>query len=72
MREVFRSVAKESDVRLGGIGTQIASVFAKGGLDRDIPEPHGHRIDPPTFERSLSRDKRRRFKHGLRRGSPGS
>jgi len=32
-----------------GLGTEIASLFAKVGLDQEIPELCGYRIEPRSF-----------------------
>lgn len=50
VRDILRSVANEEDVPAGGLGTEIASLFAKVGLDADIGELRGHQIKPASFE----------------------
>ena len=51
MREILRRAAAEETLPTGGLGTEIAGLFAKAGLDADIPElrrlnplvmSHGH------------------------------
>jgi antitoxin FitA len=51
VREILRDAVKEEDSPAGGLGTEIARLFAKVGLEADIPELHGHRIKPPSFGR---------------------
>jgi len=50
VREILRSAVSEEDVPAAGLGTEIASLFAKVGLVSDIPELRGHEIKPATFE----------------------
>jgi plasmid stability protein len=50
VREILRNAAKQSDSSEGGLGSEIAALFAGNGLDFDIPEFHGHTIKPPNFE----------------------
>ena len=35
-REILRSAVNEEDLPAGGLGTEIAGLFTKIGLDRDI------------------------------------
>ena len=51
VRDVLRDAVKKEDTAAGGLGTEIASLFAKVGLEEDIPELRGFRIGPPSFER---------------------
>jgi plasmid stability protein len=51
VRDILRDAVKEEDTATGGLGTEIASLFAKVGLEEDIPELRGFRIRPPSFER---------------------
>jgi len=50
VREILRSAAKEKDAPAGGLGTEIASLFSKVGIDFDIPELRGYSIMPPDFD----------------------
>ncbi len=50
VRDILRNAAKEEDTPVGGLGTEIASLFTKVGLDADIPELHGHEIKPASFD----------------------
>ena len=49
-REILRSAVNEEDLPAGGLGTEIAGLFTKIGLDRDIPELPGYGLKPPSFE----------------------
>jgi hypothetical protein len=48
--EEGNEMVNEQDRRAGGLGTEISVLFAKAGLDSDIPEFQGHEIKPPSFE----------------------
>ena len=50
VRDILRNAAKDEDVPAGGLGTEISALFAKVGLESDIPELRGHEIKPPSFE----------------------
>lgn len=50
VRDILRNAANEDEVRTGGLGTDISHLFAKVGLDADIPELRGHRVKPAFFE----------------------
>jgi antitoxin FitA len=50
VRDILRNAAKEEDTPVGGLGTEIASLFTKVGLDTDIPELRGHGIKPASFD----------------------
>jgi antitoxin FitA len=52
VRDILRNAAKEQDAPVGGgLGSEVASLFAKVWLDEDIPELRGHTIEPATFDR---------------------
>jgi plasmid stability protein len=38
VRDILRNVVKDQDAAAGGLGTEIASLFANVGLEEDIPE----------------------------------
>jgi len=38
------------DVPAGGLGTEIAGLFADEGFCSDIPELRGHKIEPASFQ----------------------
>jgi hypothetical protein len=50
VRDILRDALKEEDAQAGGLGTEIASLFIRIGLDADIPELRGHAITPVTFD----------------------
>jgi antitoxin FitA len=50
VRDILRNAAKEEDTPVGGLGTEIASLFTKVGLDTDILELRGHEIKPASFD----------------------
>ena len=51
VRDILRDAVKVEDVSAGGLGTEISSLFAKVGLETDIPELPGYTIDPASFDR---------------------
>lgn len=51
VRDILRNAVNEQDAAVGGLGTEIASLFAKVGLDEDIPELRGYEIKPASFAR---------------------
>ncbi len=50
VRDILRDALKEEETQTGGLGTEIASLFSKIGLDAEIPELRGHVITPATFD----------------------
>jgi plasmid stability protein len=51
VRDILRAaVHKDENIPGGGLGTEIAKIFAKQGLDRPIEELRGYTIEPATFE----------------------
>jgi antitoxin FitA len=50
VRDILRDAVKRDDTPSRGLGTEIASLFAKEGLEADIPELHGHTLQPAPFE----------------------
>jgi plasmid stability protein len=50
VRDVLRAAVNEEDLAAGGLGTEISALFAKAGIDFDIPELRGHAIKAPSFE----------------------
>jgi plasmid stability protein len=50
IRDILRSAAVEESLPTGGLGTEIARLFAKVGLKSDIPELRGHKVTPADFE----------------------
>lgn len=51
VRDILRNAVNEQDAAVGGLGTEIASLFAKVGLEEDIPELRGYKIEPASFVR---------------------
>jgi antitoxin FitA len=51
VREILRTSVYEKELPAGGLGSEIAALFAKTGLESEIPELRGHTIKPPVFKR---------------------
>jgi plasmid stability protein len=51
VRDILRNAVKVEDISAGGLGTEISSLFVKVGLEADIPELRGYKIDPASFDR---------------------
>jgi antitoxin FitA len=51
VRDILRAAAADEETSAGGLGTEIARLFAKIGLDSDIPELRGQKLRPPSFGR---------------------
>ena len=51
VRDILRNAVNEQDAATGGLGTEIASLFAKVGLEDDIPEFRGYQTKPARFDR---------------------
>lgn len=49
VREILRNAVNEPGFPSAGLGTEISSLFAKAGLESDIPELHGSEIRPPDL-----------------------
>jgi plasmid stability protein len=50
VREILRNAANQEEAPSGGLGTELAALFAKTGLTTEIAELRGHNIKPPSFE----------------------
>ncbi len=50
IRDILRSAAVEEPVPSGGLGKELAALFAKIGLETDIRELRGHAVEPFEFE----------------------
>jgi antitoxin FitA len=50
VRDILRSAVKAPDFPAVGLGTEIAALFARKGLDFDIPELRGHEVEPASFD----------------------
>jgi hypothetical protein len=48
--DILRNAVNEPEIPSAGLGTEISSLFAKAGLESDIPELRGNEIKPPAFE----------------------
>lgn len=49
-RDILRNAVNNEDAPTGGLGAEISGLFAKTGLDFDIPELRGHGIKPAQFD----------------------
>lgn len=49
VRDILRDAVNEPENMARGLGSEIASLFAKAGLDEEIPELHGYTIKPASF-----------------------
>jgi hypothetical protein len=49
VRDILCDALKQEDIQAGGLGTEIASLFSKVGLDADIPELRGF-LSFPTVD----------------------
>jgi len=49
-RDILRNAVNEDDTARIGLGTEIASLFTKVGLESDILELRGHEVAPALFE----------------------
>jgi plasmid stability protein len=49
VRDILRDAVHEEDIPACGLGTEIAALFARTGIERDVPELRGHAIKPPAF-----------------------
>ncbi|HUK26515.1 MAG TPA: hypothetical protein VLV49_18195 [Terriglobales bacterium] len=50
VRDILRDAVAEEKSPSGGLGTDIAKLFARSGLASDITELRGHAILPAEFE----------------------
>jgi antitoxin FitA len=50
LRDILRNAAKDEESSLGGLGTEIASLFTKVGLKSNIAELRGHTAKPASFD----------------------
>jgi len=50
VRVILRDAAREEEIPARGLGTEIASLFRKCGLETDIPELRGQGIKPASFD----------------------
>ena len=50
VRDILRDALKNEKDEGCGLGSEIASLFSRVGLNSEIPELRGQRIDPPSFD----------------------
>jgi len=50
VRDILRNAVAQDEPKPGGLGSEIAALFVRAGLDADIPELRGHALEPPVFE----------------------
>ena len=50
VRDILRNAVREEEDSAGGLGTEVASLFAGIGVDSEIPELRGHEIKPVSFD----------------------
>ncbi len=50
VRDILRSATNEEEVLTGGLGTEIAGLFTRAGLEAEIPELRDNEIKPVSFE----------------------
>jgi antitoxin FitA len=48
-RDILRGALSEESASRGKLGTEIASLFTRVGLDAEIPEIRGYEIKPASF-----------------------
>ncbi len=51
VRDILRDAVKEEPSAGGGLGTEIAGLFSRVGLESDIPELRGYAIQPAVFKK---------------------
>lgn len=51
VRDILRNAAKEEETPASGLGTEIASLFSKQGLQADIAELRGQKVKTPSFKK---------------------
>ncbi|MGC9997213.1 MAG: toxin-antitoxin system [Terriglobia bacterium] len=51
VRDILRNAVRETEAPSGGLGTAIASLFTKIGLDKEIPELRGGEPKPASLNR---------------------
>ena len=50
-REILRNAVQRDERTSGGLGSEIAALFARVGLKSEIAELRGHRVEPAVLER---------------------
>jgi len=51
VRDILRSAVNGDQPPAGGLGTEIAALFGRAGLDFDIPELRGQKLKPASFDK---------------------
>jgi antitoxin FitA len=54
VRDILRNAVNEN-APADGLGTELSSLFAKAGLEADIPELRGYAVKPASFSSEHSR-----------------
>ena len=49
VRDILRSAVVEEFRSAGGLGSEIAGLFTKVGLEHEIPEMRGEKMNPVDF-----------------------
>jgi antitoxin FitA len=49
IRDILRNSANNDSPNPGGLGLDIARLFTKVGIDEEIPELRGHKVEPFNF-----------------------
>jgi plasmid stability protein len=50
VRDILRSAANEEDRPVGGLGTEIASLFRGKGIKFEVKELRGYPVRPVSFD----------------------
>jgi antitoxin FitA len=50
VRDILRNIANEDEDSTLGLGTELSRLFAKTGLDSEVAELRGHKLEPPALE----------------------
>lgn len=50
VRDILRNIANEDEGSTLGLGTELSRLFAKTGLDSEVAELRGHKLEPPALE----------------------
>jgi antitoxin FitA len=50
VREILRNSVNQDETATTGLGSEISALFTKTGLDRDLAEFRGEKIEPATFD----------------------
>jgi plasmid stability protein len=50
VREILRNAVNRPQPASRGLGSEIALLFRKNGIEFELPEFRGHTVIPPKFE----------------------